>query len=115
MKISELNDEDVLNFLMTSEFTEGDYSPAEFRYLLTKWRYFHRYFQGRNEQTKMSLEDTIKRLQEELEVAKKGEYDVQVKVADKDNLINSLKSRDLTWKERFSGKIILTEDESKNL
>lgn len=115
MKISELNDEDVLNFLMTSEFTEGDYSPSEFRYLLTKWRYFHRYFQGRNEQTKMSLEDTIKRLQDELEVAKKGEYNAQVKVADKDNLINSLKSRDLTWKERFSGKIILTEDESKNL
>lgn len=115
MKISELNDEDVLNFLMTSEFTEGDYSPSEFRYLLTKWRYFHRYFQGRNEQTKMSLEDTIKRLQEELEVVKKGEYNAQVKVADKDNLINSLKSRDLTWKERFSGKIILTEDESKNL
>jgi hypothetical protein len=115
MKISELNDEDVLNFLMTSEFTEGDYSPSEFRYLLTKWRYFHRYFQGRNEQTKMSLEDTIKRLQEELEVAKKGEYDVQVKVADKDNLINSLKSRKLTWKERFSGKIILTEDENKQL
>lgn len=115
MKISELNDEDVLNFLMTSEFTEGDYSPSEFRYLLTKWRYFHRYFQGRNEQTKMSLEDTIKRLQEELEVVKKSEYDTQVKVADKDNLINSLKSRKLTWKERFSGKIILTEDENKQL
>lgn len=115
MKISELNDEDVLNFLMTSEFTEGDYSPSEFRYLLTKWRYFHRYFQGRNEQTKMSLEDTIKRLQDELEVAKKGEYNAQVKVADKDNLINSLKSRDLTWKERWTGKIILTEDENRNV
>jgi len=115
MKISELNDEDVLNFLMTSEFTEGDYSPSEFRYLLTKWRYFHRYFQGRNEQTKMSLEDTIKKLQDELEAAKKGEYDAQVKVADKDNLINSLKSRDLTWKERWSGKIILTEDENRKV
>jgi hypothetical protein len=63
----------------------------------------------------MSLEDTIKRLQEELEVVKKSEYDTQVKVADKDNLINSLKSRKLTWKERFSGKIILTEDENKQL
>ena len=115
MKISELNDEDVLNFLMTSEFTEGDYSPAEFRYLLTKWRYFHRFFQGRNEQTKMGLEDTIKRLQEELEATKKGEYDAQVKVADKDNLIHSLKNRKLTFKERFSGKIILTEDENKQL
>ena len=115
MKISELNDEDVLNFLMTSEFSEGDYSPAEFKYLLTKWRYFHRFFQGRNEQTKMGLEDTIKRLQEELEATKKGEYDAQVKVADKDNLIHSLKNRKLTFKERFSGKIILTEDENKQL
>ena len=115
MKISELNDEDVLNFLMTSEFSEGDYSPAEFRYLLTKWRYFHRFFQGRNEQTKMGLEDTIKRLQEELEATKKGEYDAQVKVADKDNLIHSLKNRKLTFKERFSGKIILTEDENRKV
>ena len=115
MKISELNDEDVLNFLMTSEFSEGDYSPAEFKYLLTKWRYFHRFFQGRNEQTKMGLEDTIKRLQEELEATKKGEYDAQVKVADKDNLIHSLKNRKLTFKERFSGKIILTEDENRKV
>ena len=114
MKISELNDEDILNFLMTSDF-EGDYSPTEFRYLLTKWRYFHRYFQGRNEQNKMSLEDTIKKLEEQLEATKKSEYDSQVKVADKDNLIHSLKNRKLTFKERFSGKIILTEDESKNL
>ena len=115
MKISELNDEDVLNFLMTSEFTEGDYSPAEFRYLLTKWRYFHRYFQGRNEQTKMSLEDSIKRLQDELEIKNKSEFDLQVKIVDKDNLINSLKSRKLTYKERWSGKIILTEDENRKV
>lgn len=114
MRISELNDEDILNFLMTSEFTEGDYSPSEFKYLLTKWRYFHRYFQGRNEQTKISLESTIKRLQEELEDVKKSEYNAQVKVADRDNLIDSLKSRKLTWKERWSGKIIL-EDENRKV
>lgn len=114
MKISELNDEDILNFLMTSEFAEGDYSPSEFKYLLTKWRYFHRYFQGRNEQTKISLESTIKRLEEEIEEAKKGEYNAQVKVADRDNLIDSLKSRKLTWKERWSGKIIL-EDENRKV
>jgi hypothetical protein len=115
MKISELNDEDILNFLMTSEFNEGDYSPAEFRYLLTKWRYFHRYFQGRNEQTKMGLEDTIKRLEDELDGKKKIEFDLQVKIADKDNLINSLKSRKLTWSERWSAKIILTEDENRKV
>jgi len=115
MKISELNDEDVLNFLMTSEFTEGDYSPSEFRYLLTKWRYFHRFFQGRNEQNKMTLEDTIKRLEDELDGKKKSEFDLQVKLAKKDDLISSMKNRKLTWKERFNGKIILTEDENRKV
>jgi hypothetical protein len=28
-------------------------------------------------------------------------------------MINSLKNRDLTWKERFSGKIITKENENK--
>lgn len=115
MKILELNDELILDFLMNSDFNDQDYSPTEFRYLLTKWRYFHRYFQGKSEQNKMGLEDRIKKLEEQLEIVKKSEYDSQVKVADKDNLINSLKSRELTWKERFSGKIILTEDENRKV
>jgi hypothetical protein len=113
IKISELNDEDVLNFLMTSEF-EGDYSPAELKYLLVKWRYFFRLFQGRSEQSKMNLEDTILKVEEQLEIRKKSEFDLQVELAKKEDLFASIKNRDLTFKERWTGKII-TKDENREI
>ena len=113
MKISELNDEDILNFLMTSDF-EGDYSPEELKYLLVKWRYFFRLFQGRSEQSKMSLEDNLLKVEEQLEVKKKSEFDLQVKLANKEDYISSIKNRNLTFKERWTGKII-ENDENKNL
>ena len=113
MRISELSDEDVLNFLMTSEF-EGDYSPEELKYLLVKWRYFFRLFQGRNEQTKMSLEDTILKVEEQLEIKKKSEFDLQVELAKKEDLFSSIKNRNLTFKERWTGKII-TKDENREI
>ena len=46
--ISELTDEEILDFLMTSDF-EDSYSPEELKYLLLKWRYFYRLHQGRFE------------------------------------------------------------------
>ena len=111
MKISELNDEEILNFLMVNEF-EGDYSPAELKYLLVKWRYFFRLFQGRSEQSKMALEDIILKTKEQLEIKKRSEFDLQVEIAKKEDLISSMKNRNLSWKERFSGKII-TKDENQ--
>jgi hypothetical protein len=114
MTISELNDEDVLNFLMTSEFTD-DYSPAELKYLLVKWRYFYRVSQGRNEQIKAKGEGDVQQLENEKELLNNTISQLSLRVLEKDDLINSLKNRDLTWKERFSGKIILTEDENKRI
>ncbi len=113
MKISELNDEEILNFLMTSDF-EGDYSPVELKYLLVKWRYFFRLFQGRGEQTKMGLEDNILKIEEQLEIKKKSEFDLQVELAKKEDLFASIKNRNLTFKERWTGKII-TKDENREI
>jgi hypothetical protein len=114
MTISELSDEDVLNFLMTSEFTD-DYSPAELKYLLVKWRYFYRLSQGRNEQIKIKGEGDIQQLENEKEILNNTISQLSFRIIDKDKLINSLKDRKLTMKERFSGKIILTNDENKSL
>ena len=114
MKISELNDEDVLNFLMTSEFTD-DYSPAELKYLLVKWRYFYRLSQGRNEQIKVIGEGDVQQLEYDKELLNNTIGQLSLRIIEKDDLINSLKTRDLTWKERWSGKIILTKDENKRL
>ena len=114
MTISELNDEDVLNFLMTSEFTD-DYSPAELKYLLVKWRYFYRLSQGRNEQIKTKAEGDIQLLENEKELLNNKISNLSFRIVEKDDLITSLKNRDLTWGERWSGKIILTQDENKRL
>ncbi len=114
MKIEELSDEDVLNFLMTSDFTD-DYSPTELKYLLVKWRYFYRLSQGRNEQLKVKVEGDIQQKENEKEILNNTINQLSLRVLEKDDLINTLTNRNLTWKERFSGKIILTKDENKRL
>jgi len=110
--ISELNDEEILDFLMNSDF-EGDFKPEEFRYLLHKWKYFYRILNGRAELAKVNHDGEIRQLISEKETLSKSLFDAQVNSAQKDDTINSMKSRKLTLKERWSGKIILNEDENK--
>ena len=110
--ISELNDEEILDFLMNSDF-EGDFKPEEFRYLLHKWKYFYRILNGRAELAKVNHDGEIRQLMSEKETLSKSLFDTQVNSAQKDDTINSMKSRKLTIKERWSGKIILNEDENK--
>ena len=112
MKIKELSDEEILNFLMTSEF-EDNYSPDELKYLLLKWRYFYRLFHGKYERLRDDNISDISMLKSEVQTLNNNIINLQVDVASKDNLIDSMKNRKLTWKERFSGKIITKEDEDK--
>ena len=60
--ISELKDDEILEFLMTSDF-EGDYSPTELKYLLTKWRYFYRILNGRSDRDVQKLEGDVQKLE----------------------------------------------------
>ena len=112
MMISELNDEEILDFLMNSDF-EGDFKPEEFRYLLHKWKYFYRILHGRYELAKVNHDGEIRQLISEKETLSKSLFDTQVESAQKEDTINNMKSRKLTLKERWSGKIILNEDENK--
>ena len=112
MKIKELSDEEILNFLMTSEF-EDNYSPDELKYLLLKWRYFYRLFHGKYERLRDDNISDINILKNELQSLNNNIINLQVDVASKDNLIDSMKNRKLTWKERLTGKIITKEDEDK--
>jgi hypothetical protein len=102
--ISELRDEEILEFLMTSEF-EGDYSPEELKYLLIKWRYFYRLANGKIERVSTDSEGTIRKLNADINLLNTKINNISVESANKDNLINSLTSRKLTFKERWSGKI----------
>jgi hypothetical protein len=109
--ISELNDEEILNFLMTSDFDQ-DYKLDELKYLLLKWRYFYRILNGKIELYKTNKEYEIQNLEEELKSMKSQVLDCQVKLSQKEDLLNSMKNRPLTLKERISGKIITKTDEN---
>jgi hypothetical protein len=110
--ISELKDDEIMDFLMTSEF-EDDYKPEELKYLLYKWRYFYRILSGKTERLKTDNEFEIKELKEKSKFNEDKYQKSLVDVADKQNIIDSLKNRKLTLKERFSGKIVMKEDENK--
>ena len=110
MSIKELTDEEILDFLMTSEF-EDSYSPEELKYLLYKWRYFYRLFNGKFERYKTDKEHENKQLIGQVDLNNNSVINLQVEVANRDNTIELLKNRKLTWKERFSGKIITKEDD----
>lgn len=107
--ISELKDDEILEFLMTSDL-EGDYSPDELKYLLFKWRNFYRLLHARKERDKVEYEGEIQILNDKVNSNIKEKIDLQIKLADSENTINSMKSRNLTLKERWSGKIILKEN-----
>jgi hypothetical protein len=109
--ISELKDDEILEFLMTSEF-EDDYSPTELKYLLIKWRYFYRLKQGNLERKTVDFEGQIQNLENKIKGQEKEKLNLQVELADKQNVIDSMKNRNLTLKERWSGKIILKENEN---
>ena len=103
--ISELKDDEIMEFLMTSDF-EGDYKPEELKYLLVKWRYFYRILFGRYELVKTDSQQENKILSEDNDALKNEIQKLKAEIANKDNLINSLKNRNLTFRERISGKII---------
>lgn len=112
--ISELNDEEILDLLMTSEF-ENNLSPMEFKFLLKKWKFFYRLLHGKLERTKDDLTYKVNTLNEDVEGLKNQNYKIMVENAQKQDQINILKNRKLTWKERWTGKIITNEDEDKRI
>ena len=109
--ISELKDDEILEFLMTSEF-EDDYSPAELKYLLIKWRYFYRLKNGVLERKTVDFEGKIQQLENRIKNEESNILNLKIQLANTQNLVDSMKNRHLTFKERWSGKIITKENEN---
>ena len=103
--ILELTDEEILDFLMTSEF-EDNYKPEELKYLLHKFRYFYRVMNGKYDQVKLQSEAEVKKMTDIDENKKLRIENMMVEIANLQNTISSLKNRKLSFKERISGKII---------
>jgi hypothetical protein len=102
--ISELNDEEILDFLMTNDF-DGDYKPEELKYLLLKWRYFYRILSGRIEVFKSDTTLDLQKLEDEILKLKTQIEELQKDIASKENDMLKFSSRKLTLKERIKGKI----------
>ena len=102
--ISELEDDEILNFLMTSDF-EDNYSPGEYKFLLSKWRYFYRLLHGKNEKNNISNKNEIEKLNNELEIEKQKNNNLTTIINENKIKIYELKNKKLSFKERITGKI----------
>ncbi len=111
--IEELKDDEILEYLMTSDFIEN-YRPEEYKFLLHKFRYFYRLLYGNYNRHKGEKEFENKQLIESIESVKKQIETEQTKSAKlQDHIDLSKKERILTWRERLSGKINKIDDDVK--
>ena len=103
--INELTDEQILEYLLTQDFIEN-YKPEEYKFLLHKFRYFYRILHGNHTRNKSDNEFIISQLKLEIDSLKTQVTQEQVKSTELQNKIDlSKKSRKLTWRERWEGKI----------
>jgi hypothetical protein len=108
--ISELNDNEILDFLMTSEF-EDNFKPEELKYLLVKFRYFYRLQNGRIEQLSNEKDFEITNLNNKIEIQEENKNSLLAQIVILKDEISNLASRKLTLKERISGKIITKNED----
>lgn len=104
-----INDDDIFNYLMTSDFNDG-YTLEESKFLLTKFRQFYRILNSKNEQLNHSLSNKEKELSN---LSKKSDIEIK-KLEDSSNVLkntlNMLKNRKLSIFERINGKIKIEND-----
>jgi hypothetical protein len=108
--ISNLNDEDALEILMTSEFVDN-YKPSEYKEMLFKYRYFYRILFTKMERIRDDRQFEIERLRDEVFQLNGHLAQIGFESREKDNIIDSMKNRRLTLKERIFGKIIQRDED----
>lgn len=102
--ISELNDQDLVEFLMTTDY-EQEYNPEELKYMLLKFRNFYRVLYSKYNHLSDDKDVESNKYNDEIEFYK-NQIDILKKdIIKLDDKINKLKNRKLSFKERISGKI----------
>ena len=107
----ELHEDDIFQYLLTSDFHET-YSPDEYRFLMNKWRYYYRSLYGQYTRMRDDLEGNMKAIELEKESCKKLVSEAELKVQEIEEKYQSLIDKELTWKERWNGKITKPNNES---
>jgi hypothetical protein len=101
-----LNDIELLDYLINSEFNEEvDLNPDEYKYLLHKWKYFYRLLYSRSDNLKKEIESKKNKIDKLEEKFKIQIIEIRNELNTKDSFISSLKNKKLTFKERLTGKI----------
>lgn len=108
--ISELNDDEILEFLMTSDFTD-EFNPDELKYLLLKWRYFFRVTKGKYDTLTYDFEGLKDMFENKVEFLESEINNLRTENASLLNKIDFMKSKKLTLKERISGKINFEDED----
>jgi len=108
MTVNNLREDEILDYLMTSDFNEG-LTPDELRFLLFKFRNFYRGMAGGLSHQKQRMEETIKTSKMSVENMEKKVSEIMTENDRLEQKYNSLVSKKLSWKERLSGKIIEIE------
>ena len=104
--LTNLTENDIMNYLMTSEYNEG-LTPEEFKFLLLKFRNFYRVSSGRIQILKDNVESKDKEIaiiksETEKQISKFKEETENAKTQ-----LNKIVDKKLTFKERWHGKIII--------
>lgn len=99
-----MTDEDILDYLMTSDFNEG-LSDKEAQLLLLKFRQFYRFQVSKNVQLNHSYEKLSKDSSDEFQLLKEA-HDLAISALRAEQEKNERElNRRLTFKEIFTGKI----------
>jgi hypothetical protein len=107
--LNNINDNELLSYLLTSEFDDNELTSDMLRFLLLKFKYFYRIQYSRNQLLKSDLDLKTKNTNEEIDFLKKQ---LSESIKEKDFFKNefeylekSLLSRKLTFKERWKGRL----------
>lgn len=109
---TELSEEELMNFFLTSEF-EDVFTPEEYKYLLHKFRFFYRLLNAKHQSLKHqtdTITDESKNLKEFI-TKLTDEKNLEIETLKKDN--KELVERKLSLRERISGKIIVPKKKIK--
>lgn len=102
--ISELKDEEILEFLMTSDLNE-QYRPEDYKYLIFKFKQFYKILYGKYQLYKDNTELGLKNLNESNEILNNQLQKQLIENADLKNKIDQLSLPvKLTLKERIKGE-----------
>jgi hypothetical protein len=103
--ISELKDDEILEILMTSDFTEN-LRPDDYKYLLFKFRSFYKSLYGNYQRYKDEKEFIVKNLKIDVENTAKENLNLQIYNSNLENDLLEFKNpRKLTILERIKGEI----------